>query len=310
MLAKKDIDAIGTLTNTEIHRQWQGLTEKLSQGTKITVANTGLYNSGKSSLFNAILGRECFAVGAVPTTKTGDREMMTDNIELLDTPGIDTIDSRDDATAFDSLMRSDIILMTHNIKTGMLNRAEYEWLTRIAGGMSRESIPERLMFVSTWTDEIQDDTDREKLRGEIRRQVTEAVNGQTIRFAEVSAKRFKTGIETGQKVLENASGIHEFRELVINAAKGFAEKSESLRRQELLNLCRITREKLNSKKRELSSEIDMKKKRINDRYSGAFETWRGILSRFTGMRSNVQNKLNECKSISYDSYFESRIYDM
>lgn len=310
MLAKKDIDAIGTLTNAEIHRQWQGLTEKLSQGTKITVANTGLYNSGKSSLFNAILGRECFAVGAVPTTKTGDREMMTDNIELLDTPGIDTIDSRDDATAFDSLMRSDIILMTHNIKTGMLNRAEYEWLTRIAGGMSRESIPERLMFVSTWTDEIQDDTDREKLRAEIRRQVTEAVNEQAIRFAEVSAKRFKTGIETGQKVLEDASGIHEFRELVINAAKGFAEKSESLRRQELLNLCRITREKLSSKKCELSSEIDMKKKRINDRYSGAFETWRGILSRFTGMRSNVQNKLNECKSISYDSYFESRINDM
>ncbi|MBR0249992.1 MAG: hypothetical protein IJQ77_02835, partial [Synergistaceae bacterium] len=246
----------------------------------------------------------------VPTTKTGDREMMTDNIELLDTPGIDTIDSRDDATAFDSLMRSDIILMTHNIKTGMLNRAEYEWLTRIAGGMSRESIPERLIFVSTWTDEIQDDTDREKLRGEIRRQVTEAVNGQAIRFAEVSAKRFKTGIETGQKVLENASGIHEFRELVINTAKRFAEKSESLRRQELLNLCRITKEKLSSKKRELSSEIDMKKKRINDRYSGAFETWRGILSRFTAMRSNVQNKLNECKSISYDPYFESRINDM
>lgn len=310
MLVKKDIDSIGMLTNAEIHRQWQGLTEKLSQGTKITVANTGLYNSGKSSLFNAILGRECFAVGAVPTTKTGDREMMTDNIELLDTPGIDTIDSRDDAVAFDSLMRSDIILMTHNIKTGMLNRAEYEWLKRIAGGMSRESIPERLMFVSTWTDEIQDNTDREKLRGEIRRQVTEAVNGQAIRFAEVSAKRFKTGIETGQKVLENASGIHEFRELVINAAKGFAEKSDSLRRQELLNLCRITKDKLSGKKRELSGEIDMKKKRINDRYSGAFETWRGILSRFTGMRSNVQNKLNECKSISYDSYFESKIYDM
>lgn len=310
MLVKKDIDAIGMLTNAEIHRQWQGLTEKLSQGTKITVANTGLYNSGKSSLFNAILGRECFAVGAVPTTKTGDREMMTDKIELLDTPGIDTIDSRDDAVAFDSLMRSDIILMTHNIKTGMLNRAEYEWLKRIAGGMSRESIPERLMFVSTWTDEIQDNTDREKLRGEIRRQVTEAVNGQAIRFAEVSAKRFKTGIETGQKVLENASGIHEFRELVINAAKGFAEKSDSLRRQELLNLCRITKDKLSGKKRELSGEIDMKKKRINDRYSGAFETWRGILSRFTGMRSNVQNKLNECKSISYDSYFESKIYDM
>ena len=310
MLSKKEIDALGMLTNAELHKQWQGIIEKSQSGGTITVANTGMYNSGKSSLFNAILGYERFEVGNRPTTKTGERGKLTDKIDLLDTPGIDTTDEADDAAAFDSLMRSDIILMTHNIKTGMLNRAEYDWLKRIAGGMNQESIPDRLIFVSTWIDEVQDEGEREKLRSEIRRQVTEAVNGKEIRFAEVSAKRFKTGHEQGMKELEDASGIPGFREFVINAANEFSRKSASLRRQELLNLCRMTRSKLNDKRRDVSNDIDNRKRRINDRYKGAFETWRGILSRFTSMRGNVQSKLNECKSISYDSYFESRIYDM
>ncbi len=310
MLSKKDVDALGMLAGPEVYQKWQGLIEKLSSGSKITVANTGLYNSGKSSLFNALLGREHFKVGAIPTTKTGDREILTDSIELLDTPGIDTPDSSDDAAAFDALMRSDIILMIHNVKTGMLNRAEYEWLKRIAEGMNRETIADRMIFVSTWTDEIQDKSDLEKLRSEIQRQVREAANGIEIRYAEVSAKRFKTGIENDKKALVDASGIPEFRNFVIDAAKKFSEKAESLRRQELLNLCRITRDRLNDKRRSVSDEIDGRKRRIRSRYDGAFETWRGILSRFTSMRGNVQSKLNECKSISYDSYFENRIYDM
>ena len=109
MLTQKDIEALERLNISQISRQWEGLLRKSQNNGRITIANTGLYSSGKSSLFNALLGRTGdndmrFKVGAVPTTKKGDREKFTDNIDLLDTPGIDTRDSHDDAEALDMLL--------------------------------------------------------------------------------------------------------------------------------------------------------------------------------------------------------------
>lgn len=314
MLTKEDIETLERLTNSGLYQQWEGMLKKLSYGSKVTVANTGLYSSGKSSLFNAILGRMSddnmrFPVGAIPTTKTGDREALTGNIDLLDTPGIDA-NSTDDSTAFDMLMQSDIIIMTHNVKRGMLDRSEYEWLKKIAGNISRDILKDRVIFAATWTEEIHDDEDMQKLRDELHRQVKEAMNGEDIRFIEVSAKMFRTGVEKDKKGLQDKSGIPELREMIITMAENFARKSESLRRQELLNLCGKSKSLLNNARLGRENDINSRKRRISDRYKGAFEKWKGILGRFSGMRSNVQSKLNECKSISYDSSFESRIYDM
>ena len=318
MLSRADIETIGRLTNYELFKKWDGLSRKFAGGSKITIANTGLYSSGKSSLFNAILGRVRednmrFAVAAPPITRTGDREPLIENIELLDTPGIDA-NFTDDATAFDMLMEADIILMTHNVKRGMLDRPEYDWLKRIAGGISRETLAERLIFVSTWIETIDNDEDREKLRAEIKRQVLEAVNGIEIRFFEVSAKRYKTGVEKDKAGLQNASGIPELRELVISAGKNYSEKAAALRRKEVLRLCSESREQLNARKREISSEIESKKKRVKSRYSGAFEKWRGILGRFSSMRAGVSSKLQEVYNASENASeyqgFRNSIYSM
>ena len=303
MLSQSDIETIARLTNNyDLLKKWEGLARKLAGGSKITIANTGLYSSGKSSLFNALLGRVNeedmrFAVAAPPMTRNGDREPLTDNIDLLDTPGIDA-NFMDDATAFNMLMEADIILMTHNVNRGMLDRPEYDWLKRIAGGISRETLSERLIFVSTWTDRIDNEEDREKLRTEIKRQVLEALNGVEIRFVEVSAKRYKTGVEKGKTGLQNASGIPELRELVISAGKNFAERAAVLRRGEILRLCSESRDALNARKREVSEEIENRKRRIKSRYSGAFEKWRVILGEFSSMRSIVINKLQEVYNAS------------
>ena len=315
MLSKNDIDTLGRLIGSDMVNRWAGLSSKLSSGSKITIANTGLYSSGKSSLFNALLGRVRednmrFPVGAKPTTKKGDTEPLTGNIVLVDTPGIDSADSADDAEAFDMLMQSDVILMTHNVRIGPLNAAEADWLNRIAGAMTSESITDRLIFVSTWTEEIDDESDMQALREEIHRQVTGILGGTEIRFAEVSANMYKAGVEMGKEGLQAASQIPALRELVISAGKSYAQKAEALRRQELLRLCNDSLRRLNGKRREVSSEIEAKKNRVAGRYDGAFEKWRGILSRFTSMRSNVTSKLGECQSISRDSSFESRIYSM
>ena len=314
MLSSNDIETLGRLTGSDMVNRWNGLIKKLSYGQKVTVANTGLYSSGKSSLFNALLGRVSddnlrFPVGAIPTTKTGDRESLTESIELIDTPGIDTVDSSDDDTAFDMLMQSDMIMMTHSANVGPINAAEEAWLRRIAGTMSRESLAERLIFVITCTDDIEED-ELQELRMNIRSQAAGIASNAAITFAEVSAKMYKTGIDGNKKGLENASGILELRELVIRTGMNCAQKAASLRRQELMNLCAESRNRLNTRRREVSSAIDARKSNVRRRYDGAFEKWRGILSRFKSMRSTVYDKLRECKAIQNDSSFENRIYDM
>ena len=317
MLNSSDIRTLERFTDSATARKWEGLIRKMSAGNTITVANTGLFSSGKSTLFNAMLGRvddERFPVGAAPTTKTGDRETLEGDIVLLDTPGIDSNNREDDAEAFDMVMQSDIIIMTHNIKIGMLNRAEYDWLKRIVSGMDSTALRQRLMFAATWSDSRTDAGDLEKVIAELKAQILEATGGQEIAFYAVSAKRFYTAQKKDNTKLREVSGVDEFREKVIEFAVNYAGKAQALRRNELNSLCSSTMGALITQKVSCEESISNAKSRVRSRYEGAFETWRGILSRFKGMKSGVMSKLSEVKANSSSSWeydnFESRIYNM
>ena len=316
MLTKNDAEILERLTNSGLREKWEGLRRKFDSGGKITIANTGQYSSGKSTLFNALLGRvenERFQTGAIPTTKAGDREKFTDNIDLMDTPGIDA-NLADDAEAFRMLMEADIIIMTHNIKTGMLNRAEYDWMKSIADGIGAESLSDRLIFVATWIDEIQDEADRLKLRNELQRQVAEISGGKSLGFYEVSAKRYYTAVKKGNSGLERASNIPDLREGLTGRAKLYGASLQASRKKELAMLCGESRNLLRRLRDDKDSEISRRKSRVCERFGGAFETWRGIKSRFESMRQVVFSRLNDIRqyfdsSSDYQSY-ERRVYDI
>ena len=244
MLSKKDAETLERLTCSGLLEKWEGVRRKIDSGGKITIANTGQYSSGKSTLFNVLLGRvdnERFQTGAIPTTKAGDRERFAEGIDLMDTPGIDA-NLADDAEAFRMLMESDIIIMTHNVKMGMLNRAEYEWLKKIADGIGQENLSDRLIFVSTWIDEIQNEADRQKLRDELQRQISEISRGKSVAFYEVSAKRYYTAVTKGNANLERASNIPDLREGLTGRAKLYGTSLQRVRKKELVILCNDSRE--------------------------------------------------------------------
>lgn len=311
---KNDLEILKKLMGQEAEdfaAKWEGLLTKLKSSSKITIANTGLFSSGKSSLFNALLGRvdnnERFKVGAAPTTRKGDREALTYDIDILDTPGIDA-DDRDDKTAFSSLMESDIIIVTHNVKMGMLNKAEFDWLKRIINEIGKEDIiSQRVIFACTWIDERKDEQDRKKVTDEIKRQINNAVSEcrlntakVNIAFWELSSKRFYTAVKNKKTALEKASGIPEFKEFLLSRAGYYSRSVKSSRSIELKILCNETRKKLYLRKTAISHDISMREYAVRSRYSGNFTRWAGILSRFKNTKSTVEDKL---KSLASEDIF-------
>lgn len=157
-VSKKTIETIenyvSSTTAVKISNKIDALKNK-----KVTITNTGVVSSGKSSLFNALLGikkddENRFSVGAARTTMSKDIEKYSENIELIDTPGID-VKEEDDEVALNAICASSIIVMVHNIKMGMLQNNEVEWLKKITINFNgdKNQLKDRFIFVNSWIDE-------------------------------------------------------------------------------------------------------------------------------------------------------------
>ena len=301
LLSAKDIEALERSLGRECATKWEGIGQKNNAENIITIANTGLFSSGKSMLFNALLDQtkeERFKVGAAPTTKKGDREKLNSQIEIIDTPGINANDA-DDSEAFHSLMEADIILMVHNLKTGMLDKCEHDWLKRIAGGMDRKEIQKRLVFVCTWVDEAGTKEDKEKKGNEIMRQLREIFH-MDIDFWEISSKRYYAAKEKNKPELENASRIPLFKEYLMKKAEEYAAVSEELRKKEILALCTQTRESLQKERKGIGRQIKAKEERVHKKYSTKKAAWASILSNFKDYRATVWEKMRKVEAEEED----------
>ena len=74
LFSTKERKMIEHILGEDFSIRWEGAEQKNNTKDMISIANTGLFSSGKSMLFNALLDRtveERFKVGAAPTTKKG-----------------------------------------------------------------------------------------------------------------------------------------------------------------------------------------------------------------------------------------------
>lgn len=81
---------------------------------RVTLAFCGLFSAGKSSLINALCDTEALATGAVPTTATVTGVTHRGHhgqVELLDTPGIDSTDAAHQAAMEAVLHRADMVVL-------------------------------------------------------------------------------------------------------------------------------------------------------------------------------------------------------
>lgn len=72
----QELKELEKYTSYDLAQKLRGVLEKQARGDQILIGNTGMVSSGKSSLFNALLGaveEERFKTGAIPTTRRATR---------------------------------------------------------------------------------------------------------------------------------------------------------------------------------------------------------------------------------------------
>jgi tRNA U34 5-carboxymethylaminomethyl modifying GTPase MnmE/TrmE len=120
--------------------------EALALDSRVLVANAGMVNAGKSSLFNALLDAEQhFAVKDARCTRTNGEAPLGDMV-LVDTPGLDA-DGQDAREAEATFRRADRIVFVHGAEHGEMDQFEIAFLRGIAAHFPPEDLVDRLVPV-------------------------------------------------------------------------------------------------------------------------------------------------------------------
>lgn len=161
---------------------------------RFTIANAGTTNTGKSTLFNAILGRdEAFRTADVRETTVCRDIAWGPHMVLVDTPGCGSCSAADDREAAKAYRRADLVLFVHNLATGGLKRDEMDVLNAVRRYMGEKDFQERTIMVGTRLDCCSEETaaaNREECEAQIRSEL-----GSRLKFFAVSPKRHFRGLK-------------------------------------------------------------------------------------------------------------------
>lgn len=278
-------------------QKYRGILKKNSENI-VTVVNTGMVSSGKSSLFNILIDsteEEQFPTGAARTTTLADHYDYN-HISFIDTPGID-VRNEDDLVAFNTIIEADIIIMVHNIRTGPINRSEAEWLKRIVEGFnSIEICKNRLIFVCTWKDTREKDDDYKEIINNVKNMVFNIV-GTEIPFFDVSVKKYLNGILKNKQVLLDNSGMLELKNYLNKYFEKYLEKKYSIDKTELVSLIEEFNDILKKEKKEKEIEIVKIKNRVKNEYKTRRSVWRNVFDYFSINRQQLSLLEDDLKNI-------------
>jgi len=265
--------------------------------TCVTVTNTGVVNSGKSSLFNALLdnkdGYERFSVGAARTTVSKDIERYSENIELVDTPGIDAKDE-DNEVALNAVCSSSIILMVHNIKMGMLQKNEVDWIKRIALNFNIEQqIKDRFIFVNSWIDERMMEASFNNTVDETKRILFETL-GTEVEVYNISTKLYKKGISENQQKFIDMSNINTLKDAIAEKADYFIKNYGTVAvKNDVAELCEDTKSKLADIRSQKHEKMIADKKAVSEQFKIRYNEWSTDFKLFKNLASEYNKVITQ-----------------
>lgn len=195
-------------------------------GESFRVTCAGVYNSGKSSLLNALTGSEHFKVGDVPTTDSID-EFTSGGLTYVDTPGLNANDM-DNATAVKAFKDADLIIFVSNIQNGGLNKAEAGYLTALSdilGG--KDNLRRQTLFVMSNLHQCPEGQ-APVIADEHRRNIEKTFGFAQDDIMLYDALTYQTGVSGNNQALINASGIPALKKKIAERAKAVAAGSAEI----------------------------------------------------------------------------------
>ena len=280
----------------------------LNDSKEILIVNAGNMNSGKSSLFNALLGQNVFEVGDRRVTEKNQKEHWTDDLFLIDTPGL-SASSEDDKEAIQAYDRASVIIFVHNVKNGELHRNEIESLLKIASG--EKNFWSRFCLVLTNLDEYSDDN-IEKITQHSLDNIKNECNAEGYPVFIVSNTRYQSGIEKGKQQLVELSGILKFRDWILQNVSRWRqekiqrsidqfEKAKKNILQEMQSAREVIQSRINQKSLDIQSKQNVIRRQIGDLYSDIDDLRRDYQSRI-----DQKNRLQQEYDRAYSAWQSSR----
>jgi small GTP-binding protein len=233
--------------------------EQKRESQKLEIVAFGTISSGKSSLLNALAGRDVFPSDARGGTTLRRHEtpwQEKDTVTLVDTPGLGEVDGAERAAvAAEAAKDADLILLAVD---GPLRAAEHELLAQL-GQM------EKPMIVCLNKEDWYDDQNRDALLKQISEQVAQYVSP-----SDVVAVRARPTTRTRVRVL--ADGTHTDEQIEVAPDIGpLAERMQKILRgggESLLlaNLLLQSRGLVEEAKQRVRESLDRRAWQVVDRY--------------------------------------------
>ena len=263
--------------------------EILEDGKKIFIVNAGRMNHGKSSLFNSLLNKPIFAVDDIRTTMTRQDADFSQDVVMVDTPGLDA-DSSDDKVAFDAYRRANLIVFVHTVKTGAVERDDIDSLNRMAKeAVSPEYFWRHFVLVFSNIDEYDADDaeDSKKMRiieEESLRNIKSGCGEHDFPIFRVSNAYFQDGNEANSEQLIAMSGIRELKKYILAHLDAWRQEQTQLMEQ-----------RFSQAKREIMEAIQGERKTVAD-------TMAAKAGRFLDWEKSVKEKLDKFQAEIEDTH--------
>ena len=176
---------------------------------------TGIYNAGKSTLLNALAGKEIFPTGDIPTTKKIAQAEFGGAV-YIDTPGLNAMeeDDRETQAAYGT---ADFILFVASAQNGGISAVEAAWLKNLKEQYG--SLQQRLIFVLTHCTQVEQEQ-LPAICDKICEDCKKAVGFVPEQLLCVDSITFQDGKSQNEPLLTESSGIPKLQEYLVKRIAG------------------------------------------------------------------------------------------
>lgn len=234
-----------------------------NESNNIYIVNTGRMNHGKSSLFNSLLDEDKFKVGDIRMTKARQNARLSNNVYLVDTPGLDA-DETDDAVAVETYKKANMVVFVHTPEIGELHRDEINSINKIASLFpSKDYFWKHFCLVFTFKEKISEEN-LATIKAKILRDIKIHCGGEHFPVFAVSNSRYQKGRKENKPRFVELSGIEELKAFLLNNIKIWQQDMAVLQNKRVEKLKEEARSEVLQKRYQVQQIINTKKIQIEN----------------------------------------------